>query len=214
MKMKGRFSHFLGILSILVGLFLYNYSSVYSEMRLNSVKYSEEFSQHLVSVTNLKNDASNRERINRWVCAVRMFEEKPIFGFGPGTYQFQYGKYQTNEFTTRISTHRGDKGNAHSEYLMFLSETGIIGFIIFLLLVLKSFQVGFKLVNSKIKQEDSILVFSAILGLTTFYVHGLFNAFSDSPKMAILFLGSLGILVFIDNKYKKESLKIVSSESK
>ena len=38
--------------------------------------------------------------------------------------------------------------------------------------------------------------------------------FSDSPKMAILFLGSLGILVFIDNKYKKESLKIVSSESK
>ncbi len=200
--LKGKFNMFLGIIAILVSVIWFNYSDVYSEMRRTSVKYSDQFSQHLVSVTNLKNDASNRERINRWVSAYRMFEEKPLLGHGPGTYQFEYGKYQTNEFTTRISTHRGDKGNAHSEYLMFLSETGILGFIIFLLIILKSFQVGISLALKKIESEDRLILLSSLLGLTTFYVHGLFNAFSDSPKMAILFLGSLAILTQIDIKYK------------
>ena len=211
-RFKGSFKVLLGVLSVLIGVFWFNYSDVYSQLRRNSVKYSEDFSAHLVSVTNLKDDASNRERINRWVCAVRMFKEKPILGFGPGTYQFEYGKYQTDEFTTRISTHRGDKGNAHSEYLMALSETGILGLIILLLLYLKSIQVAMRVLSKKITKEDRVLLFSASLGLTTFYIHGLFNAFSDSPKMAFLLFVSLAIIVYIDNKYSKGQGKIVTSK--
>ena len=51
------------------------------------------------------------ERINRWKCAVSMFKEKPILGYGPGTYQFHYGVFQNHKDKTIISTNSGDMGN-------------------------------------------------------------------------------------------------------
>jgi len=197
-KMKMKFYHFISIVLIIAGVLFFNFNSIYAPLKENSLKYGDNFSTHIVSITNLQNDASNMERINRWVCAVRMFEEKPVLGFGPGTYQFNYGKYQTNEFTTRISTHMGDKGNAHSEYLTYLSETGIVGFLVFLCLILYSIYLAIKLLYSDLDKSTKLLVYSSILGLITFYVHGLFNSFSDSQKMAILFISSLAVLVRID----------------
>jgi O-antigen ligase len=197
-KLKLKFHHFTGIVIVLVGVIYFNFNTIYEPLKENSLKYGDNFSTHIVSITNLQNDASNMERINRWVCAVRMFEEKPVLGFGPGTYQFNYGKYQTNEFTTRISTHMGDKGNAHSEYFTYLSETGIIGFLIFLSLLFYSIYLAIKLLYAGLDKSTKLLVYASILGLITFYIHGLFNSFSDSQKMAILFISSLAILVRID----------------
>ena len=197
-KLKLKFHHFLVIVTLIVGIVYFNFNSIYGTLKENSLKYGDNFSTHIVSVTNLQNDASNMERINRWVCAVRMFEEKPILGLGPGTYQFNYGKYQTNEFTTRISTHMGDKGNAHSEYFTYLSETGIVGFLIFLILILYSIYLAVKLLYSRLDKSTKLLVYASILGLITFYIHGLFNSFSDSQKLAILFISSLAVLVRID----------------
>ncbi len=55
-------------------------------------------------MTNISSDASNLERINRWDCAISMFKERPFFGYGPGTYMFQYAKYQLKKNRTIIST--------------------------------------------------------------------------------------------------------------
>lgn len=203
-KIRVKFSHFMMLLLLAVGIIYINFNSMYGSLRENSLKYGQNVGTHLVSVTNLRDDASNKERINRWVCAMRMFEEKPWFGFGPGTYQFNYGKYQTNEFTTRISTHSGDKGNAHSEYLTFLSETGIFGFTLFMAILLYSIYLSLKLLRKNIDQQTKILVYSAILGLFTFYIHGLFNSFSDAEKMAVLFFPSLAILTSIDLKQTRQ----------
>jgi O-antigen ligase len=65
-----------------------------------------------------------------------MFEDKPVFGFGPGTYMFQYAPYQLNKDRTIISTNSGDGGNAHSEYLGPLSESGVLGLLTFLLIAI------------------------------------------------------------------------------
>lgn len=197
-KIKLKFHHFVTLLLIIGGVLYFNFNTIYEPLKENSLKYGDNFSTHIVSITNLQNDASNMERINRWVCAVRMFDEKPVLGFGPGTYQFYYGKYQTNEFTTRISTHMGDKGNAHSEYFTYLSETGIVGFLIFLLLIFYSIYLSLKLIYSNCDKSSKLLVYAAVLGLITFYTHGLFNSFSDSQKMGILFISSLAVLVRID----------------
>lgn len=53
-----------------------------------------------MSVTNIQTDASNMERLNRWVSALRMFEERPMFGFGPGSYQFTYIPFQEKVWKT------------------------------------------------------------------------------------------------------------------
>jgi len=51
----------------------------------NESESSGKFSEHIESMANITSDASNMERINRWKCAVRMFKEKPFWGWGPGT---------------------------------------------------------------------------------------------------------------------------------
>lgn len=192
--------------SLIIMIVTFNFQNIYQGLRESEAKYDDNVGAHLTSVTNLQSDASNLERINRWVCAYRMFEEKPLLGFGPGTYQFEYDKYQTPEFMTRISTHQGNRGNAHSEYLTYLSETGFLGLIIFLSLIIYTLHIALKLIyNTSLSKQNRNLVYGAILGLITFFTHGLFNTFSDYEKMSVLIYGSLAILVSIDLSTKKEN---------
>ena len=72
------------------------------------------------------------ERINRWECAIEMFKEKPMFGWGPGTYMFQYAPFQRSSSLTIISTNNADNGNAHSEYIGPLAEAGVLGSLTFI----------------------------------------------------------------------------------
>lgn len=203
-RLRVRMLHILLGLVITVTLVVVNFEMIYASMRDNETKYGDDIATHLSSVSNLQSDQSNLERVNRWVCAYRMFEDEPITGFGPGTYQFIYDRYQTPEFMTRISTHRGDRGNAHSEYLSALSETGIVGFLLFLLLLFYVLHVGLKLLYAPLVRAERLIVLSALLGLITFYTHGLFNTFSDIEKMGVLLYGSIAILVVHDLKLVKK----------
>lgn len=70
--------------------------------------------------------------------AYKMFKDKPIFGHGPKMYRFKCGenKYKINEFS--CSTH------PHNFVLQILSETGVVGFIFYLLFYLSLFKICFK----------------------------------------------------------------------
>ncbi|MBL0045860.1 MAG: O-antigen ligase family protein [Flavobacteriales bacterium] len=57
----------------------------------------------VLSVPNITTDASNMARMNRWFCALRMVRQRPLWGFGPGTYQFQYIQFQQASQTTYLS---------------------------------------------------------------------------------------------------------------
>ena len=63
-----------------------------------------------------------------------MWKERPVFGWGPGTYMFQYAPFQAAEDRTIISTNFGVQGNAHSEYFGPLSEQGVLGMLLMLAL--------------------------------------------------------------------------------
>lgn len=194
---KSQFSLFFGVLT--VGILL-NFNSIYHKLENSNAKYNNEISAHLKSVTNLQNDASNLERINRWICAYNMFEDRPILGYGPGTYQFVYDRFQYPQYMTRISTNNGDKGNAHSEYLTPLSESGILGLFLFIGIIITSFFCSLKLIYADISSPKKTVIMAAILGLITFFVHGIFNSFIDSSKIAILVYGSLGMIASISQE--------------
>ncbi len=157
-----------------------------------------EIGEHVMSVGNLNSDASNLERVNRYLCAYRMFSDKPVTGFGPGTYQFQYGPYQSPYEMTTISTLNGDKGNAHSEFLTYLSETGLPGAISYLIWLFATVAIG---IRAYLKAKDKIIkniVLAALLGFMTFFFHGLVNSFLDQVKMASLVFGSMAIMAVVD----------------
>ncbi|MFT4680364.1 MAG: putative inorganic carbon (HCO3(-)) transporter [Granulosicoccus sp.] len=153
---------------------------------------------HFQSIGNIQTDNSNIERLNRWTCALRMFQERPLFGWGPGTYQYEYAQFQSRGELTWISTFHGDKGNAHSEYLTYLSESGLIGLLIFLGWVFFSIHLGLKLVYNHPTLLGRTLALGLLLGLISFYVHGGVNAFIDQDKMAVLVFAALAGLVGLE----------------
>jgi O-antigen ligase len=189
------------------GLFVF-WDNIQMELeRNNEVHTTEEFGTRLQSAANVSTDASNLERINRWACAIEMFKERPLLGFGPGTYQFEYAQFQEPENLTIISTNFGDLGNAHSEYLGALSESGIFGLISFLILVGAMFYSGITLYydNSKIDVAQKALVLSSILGLSTYFIHGFLNNYLDTDKAAVPIFGICAIFIALQQSTKKIS---------
>jgi O-antigen ligase len=127
-----------------------------------------------------------------------MVADKPLLGFGPGTYQFFYGSFQRREDLTRISTFSGLIGHAHSEYLNYLSETGVPGLAIFLsLLTVVFFKCLMVFRNGKNEQYRKISLY-VFMGLLTFVIHGLFNGFLEFDKMAMPVFCSMAIVTSLD----------------
>ena len=177
----------------------------------NNTASGGDASQDLQSVTNIKTDDSNLERINRWSSALRMFEERPLVGWGPGTYMFQYAPFQKQSEKSLISTNAGTNGNAHSEYLGPLSEQGVLGIVWVIALLYMVFNTGFRVVyNAKDKAQKTLAVL-LITGLTTYFVHGFLNNFLDTDKLSVPFWGFIAALVYLDIKQKEDVLPVSNS---
>jgi putative inorganic carbon (HCO3(-)) transporter len=163
----------------------------------------EDLLSTAASVTNVNTDDSNKERINRWACAIRMFEERPWMGFGPGTYERKYGDYQVLSQITRISSWVGDRGDAHSEYLGVLSEQGIPGLIFLGGLFLLSLKIGMDIVYRNSDPKIGGMAMAILMGLSTYYFHGFVNDFIDIDKAAVLFWGMISMLAALDMHSKR-----------
>ncbi len=205
-KMKVRFKPlFITFATALVLLILF-WNQIEMGLAQNSEQSSADFKTHISSMTNISSDASNLERINRWSSAIRMFKDKPFVGFGPGTYMFQYARYQLNEDRTIISTNSGDGGNAHSEYLGPLSESGVLGMLTFLLII---GVVIYTAVHTYMRLTDRRLksfVLAALVALVTYYIHGFLNNFLDTDKLSVPFWGFTAMIVAIDI-YSRNQIK-------
>ena len=198
LKLKIRFEIVLVGAAILVGLFFSVRTEMMIQLEQNRVESSGEFSDHVQSISNITTDQSNLERLNRWSCALRMWQDKPFFGFGPGTYQFEYGRYQRSYEKTRISTDFGTMGTAHSEYLGPLAETGVLGLLSILLVIGTTLYTGIRVYLRSKKRSIRIFSLAVLVGLVSYYLHGLLNNFLDTDKISVLFWGFTAMLVAMD----------------
>ena len=186
-------------------IFLIFQTQIVLMLNQNNTASGGDAAQDLQSVTNIKTDDSNLERINRWSSAIKMFQQRPLVGWGPGTYMFQYAPFQKSSEKSLISTNTGSNGNAHSEYLGPLSEQGVLGIVWVIALLFAVFATGFSVVyNAKDKTQKTLGIL-LITGLTTYFVHGFLNNFLDTDKLSIPFWGFIAALVYLDIKQKKES---------
>ncbi len=195
---KIKFRWILVTLLVLLGIFFSFQHQILDRLEKNKTESSRNFVEHIESMTNISSDASNLERINRWQSALRLFKERPVFGWGPGTYQFVYAPYQRSKEKTIISTNLGDKGNAHSEYLGPLAEEGLIGTLIVLMLVGIVIYTGIAIYIKSKDKEVKYLSLMTLLGLITYFTHGFLNNFLDTDKLSVPFWGFIAILVSLN----------------
>lgn len=187
-------------------------TSLVHKMQRNRQDSSASVAEHLRSISNITTDESNLERINRWNSALRMFRERPILGWGPGTYMFKYAPFQKATEKTMISTNFGDRGNAHSEYIGSLAESGILGSLSFILIGIFCLITGLRVYQRISDKSLKYIILSLILGLITYFVHGALNNFLDTDKASALFWGFIAVFVSLDIYYPQEQVTGSDSE--
>lgn len=203
-KLQVKFSYLAG-LTVFVGALLFvTWDDIQMELERNKQEHTtEDFAEKLQSATNVTTDASNLERLNRWACAWEMFKSRPVVGFGPGTYAFEYARFQQPENLTIISTNFGDAGNAHSEYLGPLCETGLPGLICVLTLITFLFYRGIMLYNrlDPANTEWRTFVLFLIMAVSTYFIHGFLNNYLDTDKAAVPIWGMAAMFIALEQRF-------------
>jgi len=206
-KLRIKFSWLVVGIAILGSTLYYFSDDIIYRMGKNTQDSSGEFSEHLTSISNISTDASNVERINRWVSAFGMIEERPVMGWGPGTYQFLYAGYQKNKYKTIITTNFGDGGNAHSEFIGPTAESGFVGLATVLALMVGALYTGISAYISAKRKNLRVLTLAATLALISYYIHGLMNNFLDTDKLSLPFWMAIAIIVVADIMNKNDITK-------
>jgi len=146
--------------------------------------------ERIESSGNISTDISNIERLNRWYAGIKMSVKKPLTGFGPGTYQFEYIPYQSPELMNRLTVKNywhipeNSGGTAHSEYVLALSEMGFFGLGALFLLFGRWFWVAFEKARMHPQRKNLFIAFAV---LSTYLFHAAFNNFLNTDKLAFLF---------------------------
>jgi len=202
---KIKFRWILSAIVVLITSFYLFQDQILYSLEKNKQDSSANFIEHVQSIYNISSDASNLERINRWQSAFRMFYERPLLGWGPGTYQFIYAPFQRSKERTIISTNAGDLGNAHSEYIGPLSEQGIPGLLSVLSLIVVVMITGNRVYRKAKNKEVKLFSLVTMLALVTYFVHGLLNNFLDTDKASVPFWGFFAVIVAMDLYHKDKT---------
>lgn len=202
LKLHVKLSWLIIGLAIIGTTFYFYAGDILYKMSRNSQDSSGNLVEQLQSISNISTDASNVERLNRWVSAFGMIHERPIVGWGPGTYQFEYAPFQKSTYRTIISTDFGNGGNAHSEYIGPCAETGIPGMLTVFALLFCSLYTGIRTYNHTTNKSDKILCLMMTLALITYFIHGFLNNFLDTDKLSLPFWGAFAIITTLNIRMK------------
>jgi len=154
------------------------------------------------NISSIFNPGENTNRLNYWKTSLVMFSDKPILGIGTGMW---FGKYpETRGLENRLNSvsvndenvYYNSDLNPHNVYLKFLSENGIFGLLLFLLIILP---ILYSLLKLSIKKEQYIPYF---LSLISFLVLSFFTFTEYNSCVMILVFLSLGLAV--SDKYQEK----------
>ncbi len=153
--------------------------------------------------------SSLQDRFYMWRIGWKIFTEHPIIGNG---LNMGFSKFQ--EY--REDVYKNKKGSYfHNAFLQVAVETGIVGLLVFLLLIGKLLGTGLRMSLSPpterpVPGRDSDTVFrrAFTLGLTggllAFLIHGFFDTNLQSLPLVILFWFSVGLLMSVPHIYAKK----------
>src|SRR3989339_245958 len=138
---------------------------------------------------------SERGRWIMWKSAVSMIKDRPVNGFGAGTYRVRFTEYEAKLLKTKEFTgypHIITK-DAHNDYLQIGSELGVLGLLL-LLLFIGSVIFGAIRNLSKEENDKKVIYIGLLCSLIAFLVHMFFNFPLKIAPSAVLFFTFLGLL--------------------
>jgi len=111
---------------------------------------------------------------------LKMFAQKPLTGWGLGVFTEVYPQFRS--FYTNLTI---DK--AHNDYLQFLVETGVVGFVIIGWFLFSVYRAGLRKVRTSPHDFNGHVALAALLGVTGILVHGFVDFNLQIPANAAFF---------------------------
>lgn len=144
-------------------------------------------------------------RVYTWLSTWEMIETKPVLGNGVGSFKVIYPSFRRPQIFHIEGKHNTETDHAENEYLEQWFDNGIIGFGLFLWLVIFTFYVGFRALNQKTKILESDTnaqappvaydLFGYLLAFTAMLSHNFFDVSMRFVSSGI-YLGLLpGVIV-------------------
>lgn len=119
-------------------------------------------------VTKYLTSSSAQERIYMWKRTISMAKEQPLTGVGAGNWAIllpRYGIHSNWSGTNDVFYQR-----PHNDFLWVFSETGIIGFLVYVGMFLTAFAVGIKALKMTAEAHERLRVWILLSGLVGYIV--------------------------------------------
>jgi len=127
------------------------------------------------------NHPSNKSRLIMWNVGMHVFKDHPIIGVGDNEITKVYKLYKTPEFP-------GEGSHFHSNYVMILVTTGILGFIFYLIFWVSLLFHSIKDYGESTDEFDKTLLWGIILSMISFHISGIFEwNFGDWEVATLLY---------------------------
>jgi len=125
-------------------------------------------------------DLSPGIRLNITKDSLRMFSQRPIWGWGLGTFPTVYPSFRS--FYTNLFVNE-----AHNDYAQLLVETGLLGFGLMLWFLVRLYQYGLPTSRRWELKWDGAVSLAALLGCTGILFHSFVDFNLQIPANAALF---------------------------
>ncbi|MCD4712202.1 MAG: O-antigen ligase family protein [Clostridiales bacterium] len=167
---------------IFISAFIFAQIFMYGSILIRENVFVDKSLLESITRSNSFVTSSLKGRLEFWRVAVELFKNKPLTGYGNGTYfSSYYIEYGTNEWYSRFT---------HNHYLQIASELGLVGIILFMGFL----WAGFKSVLFNAKQNDkSIYFWGMVAGLVAFLLHIGVDFTWNFPAVTALFFFFLGL---------------------
>ncbi len=144
----------------------------------------------LQPVTGLKARIEPTRR-DLWRAAIQMWVAHPVFGIGPDNFRHTYGPYlNLATFNTAVHT--------NNWYIETLINLGLIGVLALTMLMLSLIRIARRAISTAnlnaAESENTWLLLGVLIGLLTYFVHGLLDYFFEFTPTYSLFWLLMGMV--------------------
>jgi len=130
-------------------------------------------------------------RLNLWGDCMVMIKDKLLFGHGINTFMVLFQTYRKSSFM--------DPSYAHNCYIQLAAETGFVGLICFIWIIVKLFHQLIGTIKRIFTQDRnlSVLIVGLLSGVYAFLVHCFFDTHLYSLQLSVYLWFMVGVLVAI-----------------
>ena len=141
----------------------------------------KELTQRVSSISvEARSEISGGMRLSIDRDTFHMFRDKPVLGWGLGTFPVVYPQFRT--FYTNFFVNQ-----AHNDYLQLLAEMGILGFAAMVWFLIVLYRNALRKIGNWTSELSGAVTLACTLGLTGILVHSLFDFNLQIPANASLF---------------------------